>query len=122
MNRTPAATTGLILCALLGALQVTASLAGLNMDSAPPLGILITGDTLGLITLAAVVPAWRGSRRALLLVLASRAAAALLSAPALFIDPSNLVRVVVAIAIAVTLVGPSLLAAALRRTLARATG
>jgi hypothetical protein len=122
MNRTPAVTTGLILCTLLGALQVTASLAGLNMNGAPPVGILITGGALGLITLAAVVPAWRGSRPALLLVLASRAAAALLSAPALFIDPSNLVRVVVATAIAVTLVGLWLIAAALRRTPARATG
>ncbi len=122
MNRSPAATAGLVICALLGGLQVIASLAGLTMDSAPPLAIVITGGVLGLITLAAVAPAWRGSRGALLLVMASRAAAALLASPALFIDPSDLVRVVVAIAIAVTLVGIWLLAATLRRTPARASG
>jgi hypothetical protein len=122
MNRAPAATAGLVICALLGALQVTASLVGLTMDSAPPLGILVTGGALGLITLATVVPAWRGSRAALLLVIASRAAAVLLATPALFVDPSNSVRVVVAIAIAVTLVGVWLLAPSLRRTPARASG
>jgi hypothetical protein len=92
------------------------------MDSAPPLAIVITGGVLGLITLAAVAPAWRGGRGALLLVVASRAAAALLAAPALFIDPSGWVRSAVAVAIAVTLVGIWLLAATLRRTPARAAG
>ena len=62
MNRTPAVTTGLVICALLGALNVTASLIGLTADGAPPLGIVITGGVLGLITLTAVAPAWRGSR------------------------------------------------------------
>ena len=122
MNRTPAATAGLVIFALLGAFNVIASLAGLSMDGAPPLGIVITGGVLGLITLAAVVSAWRASRGGLLLVVASRVAAALLAAPALFIDPSNSVRVVVGIAIAVTLVGMWLLAAALRRTPAPASG
>jgi hypothetical protein len=122
MNRTPAVTTGVVICALLGALNVIASLIGLTADGAPPLGIVITGGVLGLITLAAVAPAWRGSRGALLFVVAARAAAALLAAPALFVDPSDSVRVVVAVAIAVTLVGIWLLAATLRRTPARASG
>ena len=102
MNRTPAVTTGLVICALLGALNVTAGLTGLTADGAPP--------------------AWRGSRGGLLLVVASRAAAALLAAPALFVDESDSVRVVVAIAIAVTLVGIWLLVATLRRTPARVSG
>jgi len=122
MNRTPAVTTGLVICALLGALNVTASLIGVTADGAPPLGIVITGGVLGLITLAAVAPAWRGSRGGLLLVMASRAAAALLAAPALFVDESDSVRVVVAIAIAVTLVCIWLLGATLRRTPARVSG
>ncbi len=123
MGRSPATVTGLVICALLGALNVFAGLAaGLNMGSPPPLGIVITGTTLGLITLAAVVPAWRGSRGGVLLVLASRAAAALLAAPALFLAPSDGVRVVAAIAIGVTLVGIWLLAGTLRRTPARASG
>jgi len=122
MNRTSAVTTGLVICALLGALNVTASLIGLTADGAPPLGIVITGGVLGLITLSALAPAWRGSRGGLLLVMASRAAAALLAAPALFVDPSGSVRVVVAIAIAVTLVGIWLLTATLRRTPARVSG
>jgi hypothetical protein len=122
MNRAPAATAGLVICALLGGLQVIASLAGLTMNSGPPLAVVITGGVLGIITLATVAPAWRGSRGALLLVMASRAAAALLASPALFIDPSDLVRFLVAIAIAVTLVGIWLLAATLRRSQARASG
>ena len=122
MNRAPAATAGLVICALHGAFQVIASIAGLTIDSAPPLGILITGGALGLVTLAAVVPAWRGNRRALMLVIASRAAAVLLSAPALFLDPSNGVRVVVAIAIAAAVVGLWLLATTLRRTPTRVAG
>jgi FtsH-binding integral membrane protein len=121
MNRALAVTTGLVICALLGALNVIASLVGVTAESAPPLGIVITGGVLGLITLVAVAPAWRGSRRGLMLVMASRGAAALLAAPALFVDPSDRVRVIVAIAIAVTLAGISLLAATLRRTPARAS-
>jgi hypothetical protein len=122
MNRTSAVTTGLVICALLGALNVIAGLAGLTAHGAPPLGIIITGGVLGLITLAALAPAWRGSRGGLMLVMASRGAAALLAAPALFVDPSDWVRVIVAIAIAVTLVGIWLLAATLRRTPARGSG
>ncbi|MCO8275985.1 hypothetical protein M1L60_35945 [Actinoplanes sp. TRM 88003] len=55
-------------------------------DVAPPLGVIIAGVALGLITLAAAVPARRGNRRAAYVVVGSRALSALLGIGAFFDD------------------------------------
>ena len=114
MKHTPAAVTGLVICILLGVLDIV-GVAGAGMEDAPPLGIVITGGVLGLITVAAAIPAWRGNRVGLLLVVASRAVSTLLGIPVYFMDAPNWARIGVTIAIAASLVGIGLLAPALRQ-------
>ncbi len=104
--------TGLVLCALLALLDIVSSLPG--GDARPPVAVIIVGLLLGLVSLAALLPAWRGNRTALFVVIGSRAVSALLGIGAFFDDRAPgwvLVGVVVAIvitAIAVALVLPSL--------------
>jgi len=115
MNRSPAAITGLVICALLGLLDLV-GLAGLGMDPGPPAGIVVGGAALGVITLVAAVPTWRGGRIGLLTVIASRAISALLGVPVFFVDEApDWARIATAIAIVATVIGIGLLAAARRR-------
>ncbi|MEV6866346.1 hypothetical protein AB0M44_35800 [Streptosporangium subroseum] len=116
MNRSPAAVTGLAICALLGVLDLV-GLAGLGMDDGPPAAVVLGGGALGAITLAAVIATWRGSHGGLPTVIASRVIAALLGVPVFFTDQApGWARIVVAIAIFATAVGIGLLAAARRRS------
>src|SRR5689334_10147246 len=104
MNRSSAAVTGLIICALLGLLDLI-GLAGLGMDPGPPVGIVLGGAALGVVTLGAVVPAWRGSRGGLFTIIASRAISALLSVPVFFVDEApGWARIATAIAITATVI------------------
>ena len=115
MNRTPAVVIGLVICVLLGILDIV-GVFGVGMEGAPPLGVVIAGAALGLITVTAAIPAWRGSRAGLLLVVASRAVSALLAVPVYFTDEApNWAPVVVTIAIAASLAGIGLLLTALRQ-------
>lgn len=116
MIRSRAEITGLVICALLGLLDLI-GLAGLGMDPGPPVGIVLGGAALGLITLAAAVAAWRGgSRGGLLTVIASRAVSALLSVPVFFADEApDWAQITTAIAIVATVIGIGLLAAARRQ-------
>ena len=115
MNRSPAAVTGLFICALLGVLDLI-GLVGLGMDPGPPVGIVLGGAALGVITLAAAIPTWRGSRSGLLTVIASRAISALLGVPVFFADQApEWARIATAIAIIATVIGIGLLAAARRQ-------
>ncbi|HEU0127392.1 MAG TPA: hypothetical protein VFQ48_02135 [Pseudonocardiaceae bacterium] len=115
MNRSPAAVTGLVICALLGLLDLI-GLVGLGMDPGPPVGIVLGGAALGVITLAAAIPTWRGSRSGLLTVIASRAISALLGVPVFFADEApDWARIATAIAIIATVIGIGFLAAARRQ-------
>jgi membrane associated rhomboid family serine protease len=115
MNRSPAAVTGLVICALLGVLDLI-GLVGLGMDPGPPVGIVLGGAALGVITLAAAIPTWRGSRSGLLTVIASRVISALLGVPVFFADQApEWARIATAIAIIATVIGIGLLAAARRQ-------
>ena len=114
MNRTPAVVTGFVICVLLGVLDVVATF-GAGSEDAPPMGIIVTGLVLGLITLAAAVPAWRGSRAGMLSVIASRGASILLGVGAYFDDAApSWVPIVMTVVIAVSLAGIGLLAVGLR--------
>jgi hypothetical protein len=109
MSRTLAATSGLILCGLVALLDL-AGLAGIWMDAAPPLGVVLTGGALGLITLIAAILAWRGSRTAVLAVIASQVADILLSTGVYFDNRApHWAVAVVTLAILTSLLGISLL-------------
>jgi hypothetical protein len=116
LNRTPATGTGLIVCILLGALGLLGLVGAADVEGAPPLGIVIAGGVLGLITVVAAILAWRGSRGGLLVVILSRVIDLPLGIPVYFTpDAPNWARVVVTIATAATLACIGLLSFALRR-------
>lgn len=115
MNRSPAAVAGLVICVLLGLLDLV-GLAGMGMEDAPPLGIGLASGALGLVTVVAAIPAWRGSCLGLLLVIASRAVSVLLGVPVYFADEApGWARVVVTVAIAASVAGIALLVTAWRQ-------
>jgi len=115
MNRSRAFTIGLGICVLLGLLDVVA-LAGMGAKGAPPAIVGITGAVLGLITLAAAGLAWRGQRGGVTTVVVSRLLSALLAVPAFFVDEApDWAQVIVAIAIALTILGVGLLFGAVRQ-------
>ncbi len=115
MTRSRTFIAGLVICALLGAVDVL-GLAGLGADGAPPAAIVIGGAVLGVITLVGVRPAWRARRGGILAVVVSRLLSALLGIPAFFIDDApDWARVVVGVSIALTLVGVGLVLAARRQ-------
>jgi hypothetical protein len=116
MNRTPAAVTGLVLCVLLGLLDLIGVFTA-GVEGAPPSGIIFGAASLGLITVAAANKARRGSRAGLVVVVASRAASTLFGLPVYFTnDAPDWARVAVTVVIAVSLVSIALLPPALRRS------
>jgi len=121
MNRTPAVTTGLVICTLLGLLELV-GLVGINSDDAPPAAVVIVGGVLGVITLIGVFLAWQGKRVGVVTAVGSRVISALLAIPVFFTEAPNWARVVVAIALACTVAAVVLLSGSLRRrSLATAT-
>ncbi len=71
--------------AVLGLIDV--ALAGvIGSKDAPPLAVSLGVAALGLITLASLVPARRGSRPALTAIVVTRVISAVLAVPAFFLD------------------------------------
>lgn len=103
--------TAIGVCALLGLLDV-AGTAGLFADDGPPWWIVVPGTVLGLLTLAATLPALRGSGPALLTVVGTRLVSAVMGFVVFFDESApHWAEVTVAIAIAVTMTAFALLVA-----------
>lgn len=114
MTRSRNLTVGLVLSAILAAVDI-AGLAGFATDDAPPAGILIAGAVLGIITLVGVRMAWRDGQNGLSMVIASRVISALLGVPAFFTDDvPSWVPLAVGISIALTAVAVGLILGARR--------
>jgi hypothetical protein len=97
LNNTTAAifgVLGLIDVALLGAIAT---------NDSPPLGVSLGVAALGLVTLAALVPAGRGSRGALGAIVVTRVISAGLAVPAFFLDAPAWVMVVEGFVIVATI-------------------
>jgi hypothetical protein len=87
--------------ALLGLIDV--ALTGvIGSKDAPPLAVSLGVAALGLITLAALVPARRGSRPALTAIVVTRVISAILAVPAFFLDAPVWVMAVEGFVIAAT--------------------
>jgi hypothetical protein len=116
--RTPLLTAGLVLAALLGAADLATPFV--TDGEHPPIVIALLAAALGLATLVALVPAWRGGRGAGWVVLATRLVSAVTALPA-FVVPGVPAPAVLAagVGVAVTLLAAGLIVAALvgRRTL-----
>lgn len=97
---------GLVIAGLLAVSDLVTFALG-----APPPGVVIASTVLGVITLVALVPAWRGrNRTAVLTVAASRIVSALLAVPAFFVDgvPAG-IRVTAAIIIVLAIASTALI-------------
>ncbi|MEV8376589.1 hypothetical protein AB0P21_27845 [Kribbella sp. NPDC056861] len=76
----------------------------------PPMSIALIGSALGLVSLALVIAAWRGARRAVVPLLVLRVLSALSAVPAFFAGGVPAAAVVAAaLTIALTAVGTALL-------------
>ncbi|HWI05676.1 MAG TPA: hypothetical protein VNT52_17850, partial [Acidimicrobiales bacterium] len=107
---------GLILSALLGALDVV-GIAGAGADDGPPAAVLVIGFVLGLVTLAGVWLAWRGDGRGFSAVVVSRVLSVLLGVPAFFAEEApDWAPAAVGIGIVVTAVALWLLYAGRQRS------
>lgn len=74
-------------------------------EDGPPFVVLAIGLVVGLITLVAIVPAWRtGSRTALRVVAGTRIVSAILSLPAFFVDVPAGLKAGAAAAFALTVI------------------
>jgi NAD-dependent oxidoreductase involved in siderophore biosynthesis len=86
------------------------------MDDAQPLFVLVLGAALGVVTLAALRPALRQSRRGLFAVVGSRALSSLLGVPVYFAaEAPGWAEVATSVSIVFTVLGVALLVPALRQ-------
>jgi len=113
MQRTTATTVGLVLAGLLGLADAIGVVTG-GVDG-PPMGVVVAGAVLGVITLVGVVLGWRGSRAGIAVAAVTRVLSALTAVPAFFVDdvPAPAVGLA-AVGVIVTLIAVGLLAPALR--------
>ncbi|MCI3278902.1 hypothetical protein [Streptomyces cylindrosporus] len=107
-----ARTVALGICALLGLADI-AGTAGIGADDAPPAFVVLVGTALGIITLAAALPAVRGRTPGLLTVLGSRFVSAALGFGVYFDDGApRWAEIAVAVFVCLTLAAFGLLATA----------
>lgn len=109
---------GLALAGLLGVLDLPSFLQSTpDGEEGPPLGILIVGSICGLITVIAVIVAWRKASGAAIRVTAGARIVSMLSAlPAFFVDVPAFVKVLVAVFVIVTITSLVLMFSPARRS------
>ena len=74
---------GLVVLATLSVVDLLGPL--ITDGSHPPMSVVLVGAAIGLASLALIVPAWRGSRRAVRVLVGLRLLSALTAVPAFFI-------------------------------------
>ena len=109
---------GLVLAALLGLADViSAFFPTPDGEVGPPLPIVVLGGLLGVATLAAVAAAWRTGQRGMLrIVAATRVLSAISALPAFFVDIPAALKLVVAVAVVLTVACVVLVLTPARRT------
>jgi hypothetical protein len=111
----------LIAFAAAGLLDAVQFVFALTPDDGPPPIVAVLTAVFGVVTLAGVAAAWRGSRAGLLIASVARIADFLvLGVPAFFLDAPWFVLAVVIACLALTVAGIWLSAPALRRVRATA--
>ena len=110
---------GLVICALLGVVDVV-SVAGAGSEDGPPTEVVVIGLILGIITLVGVFFAWRGDSKGFIAVVVSRVLSALSAVPAFFVDDiPDFVPVAVGIGIVLTVIAIGLLFSGRRQAASR---
>lgn len=97
---------GLGLAALLGVLDIASAFSPTpDGEVGPPIGILLLGGVLGVVTLVAVVWAFRScSRGAIRIVAAARIVSAITALPAFFVDIPDALRLTAGVGVILTVV------------------
>jgi len=113
MNTSLPVRTGLVIAAVLSLGDVATPL--LSDGEHPPMAVALVAAALGLATLAALVPAWRGKPAALWAVIVTRLASILGAVPAFFVDavPAG-ATIAAAVALAATVLSVGLASTGLR--------
>ena len=107
---------GLVICALLGVLDLV-GLVGLAADDAPPGAVLLIGAVLGLATLIGVSRAFAAKSGGLTITVVSRVLSALLGVPAFFApEAPDWAPPAVAVAIVLTVLAIALIHAGRRES------
>ena len=107
---------GLIIAGLLGVADL-AMLGSIGADGGPPVVVIALSAVLGVITLGAVAPAWRGSRPAAIAITATRSLSALTAVPAFFVEEASSGFVALAaVLVVLTIAAIALLVPAIRAT------
>jgi hypothetical protein len=102
---------------VLAAMSVIDLLGPLVTDgSHPPMSVALVGAAIGLASLALILPAWRGSRRAAWILVGLRLLSALSAVPAFFVSDAPAPAVGLAAGlVAVTVLGAVLVVAGTRQ-------
>ena len=117
MTRSRKMTAGLVLLAVLAALDIV-GVAGAGMDGAPPLGVILVSALLGVITLVGVRMAWTGAPRGMTIAIVSRIPSAVLGLPVLFVVGTPAwAKLAVAASLVATFVALALVTTTRRRVL-----
>ena len=112
MRRRRRLDAGLGLCAVLAAVDIIGLAAFAMPDDAPPVVVMVVAAMLGVLTLAALKPAYAGRRGGVATIVWSRALSALLGVPVYFAsDAPGWAEVATAVLIALTVVALVLLRA-----------
>jgi hypothetical protein len=115
MSRSRNVTIGLVVLAVLGPLDVV-GVAGAGLEDAPPLGVLLVGALLGVVTLVGVKMAWTAAPHGITLAVVSRIGSALLGLPVFVVnDTPAWAKALVAACILATVLGLALVSTARRR-------
>jgi len=109
---------GLVIAGLLGVADITAPFTPTPEDAAgPPFGILVLDAVLGVITVLAIVIAWRQVNRSAVRVAAGARIVSMLTAlPAFFVDVPAGIKIVVAAFVVLTVVSVALMLSPARQS------
>ena len=109
---------GLVLAGLLGVVDCVslATPPPPDGEAGPPIGILVLGTVLGVITIVAVVIAWRTARRGAIRIAAgARILSAITALPAFFVDVPPALKAFVAVGVIITVASVVLMLTPARR-------
>jgi hypothetical protein len=109
---------GLVIAFILGVIDIPGPLlfAPPEGEVGPPMGVLILASICGIVTVVAVVMAWRSaSAGAIRAAAGSRIVSMLTSLPAFFVDVDAVIKVVAAVFVLVTIASVVLMLSSARR-------
>jgi len=109
---------GLVIAGLLGLVDIPSVFTATpDGEVGPPFGILVVGSICGIITVVAVVVAWTKANRGAIRVAAGARIVSMLTAlPAFFVDVPSFIKILVTVAVILTVLSVVLMLSPARQT------